>query len=104
MGCRHRQHDDIGDGASGGVFCAGDLGLRADFGFDLFGGGLGALRVSRADDDGFSGLRPAEGEAEAFGTGPAQDGDGAGHIYANSGSRDRSMVKGSGCCLMVMRV
>ena len=60
---------------------AGNLCAGADALFDFFGCILGALGVSRSDDYGFAGLRPAQGQAESFGTGAAENRDGPGRVH-----------------------
>ncbi len=51
------------------------LRLVSGFLFDFVGGVLRALRVAGADDDGFSGARPAQCKAHACRSGAAQDCD-----------------------------
>src|SRR5215472_11566083 len=79
---------EVGARASGGIFFAPDVGLGADLVLDFGGGLLGTLDVARSDDDGFSGARPAQGQAEAFGASTAEHRNGAAH--ANSGWSDCS--------------
>ena len=44
--------------------------------FDFVGGILGALGVSRSDNDGLAGLRPAQSQAESFRASASENRDG----------------------------
>src|ERR1700722_9394729 len=97
------EHQQIGGGARGGIFHAGDVGLSAGSFFEVCGDLVGALRVARTDDDGLSGPRPAQSEAGAGGAGAAEDGNGSGRSDGHAAFRKQSEKslfarKKTGCC------
>ena len=99
------ENEKICGGAGGGIFHARNASLIPDYFLDVVGGFLCAVCVARADDYGFSGARPAQGDADACRTGSTQDGNGTrGVAHANSGSSVSSAVNSSSGSLSLRRV
>src|SRR5271165_609611 len=78
---RNGERQQVNGAAGGDVFLAGNLRAWANSLLDCFSGILGALGVSRSDDHGLARLRPAQGQAEAFGAGASENRDGAGFAH-----------------------
>src|SRR5712691_3901507 len=71
---RHRQNNDLGRARGRRQIGACDRGVLA-LPLDRFGRGLGLCCVARTDDDGISGVRPAQRQRAAFLAGAAEDGE-----------------------------